>query len=72
MLTSAKSFAFGLDLCRAGDVPGAAAALRAFREADAGGRGAEFGHSYVAELAAKARRACPAHKGVRPAGGWRA
>jgi len=72
MLTSAESLAFWLDLCRAGDVPGAAAALRAFREADAGGRGAEYGHRYVAELATKARCACPMYKGARPAAGRRA
>ena len=50
MLTSASAFAFWLDLCRAGRAPGAEAALRSFRQADAGGSGAAFCQQYTADL----------------------
>lgn len=50
MLTSASAFAFWLDLCRAGHVPGAEAAVRSFRQADASGRGAAFCQQYTADL----------------------
>ena len=53
MLTSANAFAFWLDLCRAGNVPGAATALRAFREAEADGSSAAFCHRFTAELIRK-------------------
>ena len=50
MLTSASAYAFWLDLCRAGHVSGAEAAMRSFRQADASGSGAAFCQQYTADL----------------------